>query len=91
MPDWYVRRNSEDDPYPYSVRLGGCEYSLTEEEFGDLFAAFYAVANMNDGPYCVESEDYQDLVIASASKSGQAESLLSLMGIVKPTIGRRGM
>lgn len=91
MPDWYVQRNSEDSHWPYSVRFGGCEYSLTEEEFGDLFAAFYAVAHMKDGPYCVESEDYRDLVIANASKSGQAESLLNLMGIVKPAMGRRGM
>jgi hypothetical protein len=89
MPDWYVRRNDEGSAFPYAVRLGGCEYSLTEEEWGTLAGAFRAV---DSGALIeVQSEGYQDLVIASADKLRQAEALLSLMGIVKPTIGRRGM
>lgn len=80
MPDWYVKRNGEDSPYPYSLRLGGCEYSLTEAEFGDLFAAFTAVANMVDGPYCVESEGYQDIehFVARPDEVQELRSLLKL-------------
>jgi hypothetical protein len=77
MPDWYVRRNSHDSPYEFSVRLGGCEYSLTEGEFNELFCAFLAVNNSLD-PLCVESEGYQDLVIASTPKYEELKSLLGL-------------
>jgi hypothetical protein len=43
MPDWYIQRNSPESPYPYSIRMGGCEYSLTEQEFGDIARAVWAV------------------------------------------------
>lgn len=89
MPDWFVKRNGEDSPYPYHVRLGGCEYSLTEEQWTELTNAFYQV-DLGSTNY-VESEDYADLVIADTSKAEQGKSLLSLLGIEKPTMGRRGM
>jgi|SRR5882672_8028069 len=85
--DWYVKRNGEDSPYPYSIRLGGCEYSLTEEEFQELHSAFDRVWEA-DCPYCVESEAYQDLIIASGTDK---PSLLDILKIAKPVINRRGM
>lgn len=87
MPDWFVKRNSPDSFYPYSVRLGGCEYSLTEEDWAELFDAFFQV-NQTEAPLCVESEDYQDLVI---SYSDNKPRLLDILKIEKPVINRRGM
>jgi hypothetical protein len=77
MPDWYVQRNTDDSSYPYSVRLGGCEYSLTEEEFFELAQAFETIGSLQ-GPGEVQSEDYQDLVVASTPKYEELKSLLGL-------------
>ena len=75
MPDWYVRRNGTDNPYPYAIRLGGCEYSLTEEEWNEFTSAIY---NVDLGALQeVESEDYKDIVIASGDAK---KSLSSIMG-----------
>jgi len=75
--DWYVKRNGEDSPYPYSVRLGGCEYSLTEEEFDELATAYCRVLEATKTQMCIESEAYQDLVISS---SDNKRSLSEIMG-----------
>lgn len=77
MPDWYVRRNSEGSAFPYQIRLGGCEYSLTEEEFQAMFDAFMEVADAV-GACCIESEDYQDIVI---SKGSAKPSLLDILNL----------
>jgi len=76
MPDWYVRRNEEGSTFPYQIRLGGCEYSLTEAEWSELIYAFQAVEETSV-PVCIESEDYQDIVIASGDAK---KSLSSIMG-----------
>jgi len=86
--DWYVKRNVSDNPYPYSVRLGGCEYSLTEEEFDELATAFCVVLEQVKTPMCIESKAYQDLIIASGTDK---PSLLDILKIAKPVINRRGM
>jgi hypothetical protein len=77
MPDWYVRRNGAESPYPFQLRLGGCEYSLTEDEFQEIHSAFDRVWEA-DCAYYVESEGYQDLVIASTPKYEELKSLLGL-------------
>jgi hypothetical protein len=77
VPDWYVQRNGNSSPYPFSVRLGGCEYSLTEEEFFELAQAFETIGSLQ-GPGEVQSEGYQDLVIASTPKYEELKSLLGL-------------
>jgi PHD/YefM family antitoxin component YafN of YafNO toxin-antitoxin module len=77
MPDWYVQRNSEGSPYPFQVRLGGCEYSLTEAEFNTFAMTVYDVY-LAEKPVCIESEGYQDLVIASTPKYEELKSLLGL-------------
>ena len=89
MPDWYVQKNSDDARYPFQVRLGGCEYSLSHEEWAEFFDAMLQ-ANQAEGELRVESEEYKDIVIASATKEGQAQSLLALMGIKKPEPERFG-
>lgn len=75
MVDWYVKRNGEDSPYPYSVRLGGCEYSLTEEEWIEYSDAVIRVRDTRAN--YAESEAYQDLVISS---SDNKRSLSDIMG-----------
>jgi hypothetical protein len=84
MPDWYVRRNSAESTYPFQIRLGGCEYSLTEEEWNILMYAFMKV-NASNGDFCVESEGYQDIVISSGNDK---RSLSDIMGFAKPTMRR---
>jgi hypothetical protein len=86
MPDWYVRKNDEGSVFPYSVRLGGCEYSLDHEQWAALTTAFHLVDSGQVD--CVESEGYQDLVIAS---SDNKPKLSDIMGLAKPNINRRGM
>ena len=86
MPDWYVRRNEPEAPYPYSVRLGGCEYSLTEEEWAELIGALNSIDSGYDTYR--ESEDYKDIIIASGSDKPR---LLDILKLAKPVINRRGM
>jgi hypothetical protein len=78
MPDWYVKRNNVDSPYPYAVRLGGCEYSLTEEDFDELATAFCRVLEAVKTPMCIESDDYQDLVIASSTDKRSLDDIMKL-------------
>jgi len=86
MPDWYVRRNEEGSAFAFQIRLGGCEYSLTEEEFNELTQAFRAVrkGDMEE----VQSADYADNVI---SHSDNKRSLSEIMGTAAKPIDRRGM
>jgi hypothetical protein len=78
MPDWYILRNDESSAYPYQVRLGGCEYSLTHEEWADLAIAFHLIDSGK--AKCIESQDYQDLVY---SRNAEKASLSSIMNLPK--------
>ena len=79
MPDWYVRRNSAESAFPFQVRLGGCEYSLTEADFILLTQAFWHVhTNYKDE---VESEGYKDIVIAKGTDKPDLRSLIGLTEI----------
>ena len=76
MPDWYVRRNNAESAFPFQVRLGGCEYSLTEADFTLLTQAFWHVhTNYKDE---VTSEGYQDIVISHSSAKVDLRSLIGL-------------
>jgi hypothetical protein len=79
MPDWYVRRNDKGAAFPYQIRLGGCEYSLTEAEW-EMLASGVGLVFEHDADYC-ESEGYHDLTIA---KGDDKKSLSSIMGFDKP-------
>lgn len=92
MPDWYIRRHEEGDfPWPYSVRLGGCEYSLTHEQWAELATAFRRVDAGEVSK--VESDEYQELKMDNeARQNPDKPSLLDILNLKpKATINRRGM
>lgn len=89
MPDWYVKRNGEDSHYPYSLRLGGCEYSLTKTEFF-AFANAVRTVHLAEEPVCIESEGYQDIEhnVARPNEVQELRSLLKLAPKQAMTIRR---
>lgn len=80
MPDWFIKRNGKDSPFPYHLRFGGCEYSLTEQQWMNLLEAMVAV-DQSSSPLCIESEGYQGISYAGPAREGEVQELRAILGL----------